>query len=326
MIITRTPFRVSFLGGGTDLPGIYRRIGGAVLSTTIDRYMYVIVNRRFEETIRVAYTKTEIVGSPDEVEHDLVREALKLVGICRQIEVVTVADVPAGTGLGSSSSLTVGLLNALHAHLGRLCSPEQLAREACEIEIGRLGRPIGKQDQYAVAYGGFNFIEFRPDEGVEVTPLPLPRGTRESLFSGLGLFYTGTRREAHRITRSQQKDLDEGKLRKYEKLKELAHEGREALIKGDLLEFGRLLHEGWLLKRSFSQSISNPRIDEYYEMGRSAGALGGKILGAGGGGFLLLFCPDPERMERVRETMASLGLRELRVGYEPLGSRIIFVG
>ena len=323
MIITRTPFRVSFLGGGTDLPVVYRQIGGAVLSTTIDKHMYVAVNKRFEETIRVAYTRTEIVKRPEELRHEIVREALQRVGIRKQIEVVTIADVPAGTGLGSSSALTVGLLNALYAYSGVPVDPERLAREACELEIVRLGHRIGKQDQYAAAYGGLNFIQFFPDERVEVEPVVLSEGLREEFFARIRVFYTGLKRRSGEILSEQNKTVAE-KLPLYRALKDLARAGKEALQAGDLDRFGKLLHEGWEIKRSFSRKISNRVIDELYDLGRGEGALGGKVLGAGGGGFILFFCKSPESAEALRRRFATLNIRELKIAYEPRGSTVIY--
>lgn len=322
MIISKTPFRISFLGGGTDLPSHFRRRGGAVLSTTIDKYMYVAVNARFEDTIRVAYTRTEIVESLDELRHELVREALRLVGVDRGVEVVTIADIPAGTGLGSSSSLTVGLLHALYAYTGRFVSRERLAREACHIEIDVLGHPIGKQDQYAAAYGGLNFIRFNSDDSVFVEPVICAPEVKRKLFDSLLLFYTGMRRRAGSILAEQAKRSREREAA-LDRLAELAEEGREVLGRGDLAAFGRLLHEGWKLKRTLASRISRPEIDAWYEAAREAGALGGKILGAGGGGFLLLFCPE-ERKEAVRLRLSQFGLREFHVAYEPQGSRIIY--
>ncbi len=325
MIITRTPFRTSFLGGGTDLPVVYREIGGAVLSTTIDKYMYVAVNRRFEETIRVAYTRTEIVKRPEELRHEIVREALKTAGVRKQIEVVTIADVPAGTGLGSSSALTVGLLNALYAYRGESASPERLAQEACELEIVRLGHHIGKQDQYAAAYGGFNFIEFYPDEHVAVTPLQLPNDLLEEFFARIRLFYTGLRRRSGEVL-SEQNKTAERKTILYKALKELAYAGKDALLRGELDRFGELLHEGWEIKRSFSAKISNRLIDEMYDLGRDEGALGGKVLGAGGGGFILFFCVSRERADALSRKFQALNIRELEISYEPCGSSLIYRG
>jgi len=322
VIISKTPFRISFLGGGTDLPAHYRRVGGAVLSTTIDKYMYVAVNPRFEDTLRVAYTRTEIVESLDELQHELVREALRLVGVKKGVEVVTIADVPAGTGLGSSSSLTVGLLHALYAYTGKFVSRERLAREACEIEIERLGHPIGKQDQYAAAYGGLNFIRFNSDDTVFVEPVICSPEVKKELFDSLLIFYTGLRRSSGSILWEQARRAEE-KHGVLVRLSELAEAGREAVGRGDLESFGLLLHEGWQLKRTLASGISRPEIDAWYETARAAGALGGKILGAGGGGFLLLFCPE-ERKEAVRLRLSQFGLREFQVAYEPQGSRIIY--
>lgn len=322
MIISKTPFRISFLGGGTDLPVHYRRHGGAVLSTTIDKFMYVAVNPRFEDTIRVAYTRTEIVESLEELKHELVREALRLTGIGSGVEVVTIADVPAGTGLGSSSSLTVGLLNALYAYRGMFVSRERLAREACEIEIDVLGHPIGKQDQYAAAYGGLNFIRFNPDDTVFVEPVICAPEVKRELFESLLIFYTGIKRRAGTILAEQARRSGH-REEALKRLAELADAGRRSLGEGDLEGFGRLLHEGWEIKRTLASGISRPEIDGWYRAAREAGALGGKILGAGGGGFLLLFCP-PQDKDRVRARLSRLGLREFQVAYEPQGSRIIY--
>jgi len=293
-----------------------------VLSTTIDKYMYVAVNPRFEDTLRVAYTRTEIVSSLDELQHELVREALRLVGVKKGVEVVTIADVPAGTGLGSSSSLTVGLLHALYAYTGKFVSRERLAREACEIEIERLGHPIGKQDQYAAAYGGLNFIRFNSDDTVFVEPVICSPEVKKELFDSLLIFYTGLRRSSGSILWEQARRAEE-KHGVLVRLSELAEAGREAVGRGDLESFGLLLHEGWQLKRTLASGISRPEIDAWYETARAAGALGGKILGAGGGGFLLLFCPV-ERKEAVRLRLSQFGLREFQVAYEPQGSRIIY--
>ena len=306
MIITRTPFRVSFLGGGTDLPAVYREIGGAVLSTTIDKYMYVAVNKRFEETIRVAYTKTEIVKHPQELDHDIVREALGMVGIEKQIEIVTIADVPAGTGLGSSSSLAVGLLNALHNYLGE-----------------EVGHHIGKQAQYAAAYGGLNFIRCLPDEEVEVEPLGLSRDLLEEFFARIRLFYTGLRRRSDEVLQEQSKTAALS-MDQYRKLRDLAHAGKDALLRGDLALFGELLHEGWLIKRSLSRKISNRTINELYELGRKEGALGGKVLGAGGGGFILFFCASQEHATALSRRFRARRIRELEIAYEPWGSTVIY--
>jgi len=322
VIITRTPFRISFIGGGTDLPDFYRVETGAVVSTAINKYMYIVVNRRFTDAIRVSYyARTEIVDKVAEIQHPLVRETLKMVGITKGIEVASIADVHAGAGLGSSSSFTVGLLNALYAYKGILKSAEDLAREACHIEIDILGEPIGKQDQYIAAYGGFRYIQFNPDESVFTEPLIWPR--KEELLQNLLLLYTGDVREANSILREQKENIKQGKrMSSLRKLRDSAGQLRELLNSNaspDIL--GKFLHEGWMLKRRLAGGISNQKIDEYYEKALKAGAFGGKVLGAGGGGFLLLYCPK-EKQSQVKE---ALNLRPLEFSFEPEGSKIIYV-
>lgn len=324
MIITRTPFRISFVGGGTDLPEFYRFTPGAVVSTAINKYMYVVVNPRFTDAIRVSfYSKTEIVDTVDEIQHPIVREALKLVGISKGIEIASIADVHAGAGLGSSSSFAVGLLNALYAYNGTLKSAEELAREACHIEIDILGEPIGKQDQYITAYGGFRYLQFNSDETVFTEPIIWPKENTEQLTQNLLLLYTGNVREASHILAEQKENTRQGsKMDSLEKLRDMAFELKRQLNNnaspGILGEF---LHEGWLLKKQLANSISSDQIDGYYEKALNAGALGGKVSGAGGGGFLLIYCPK-EKQPRVTE---SLGLRELKFSFEPEGSKIIYV-
>jgi len=327
MIISRTPFRVSFVGGGSDLSVYYRRSPGAVVSTTIDKYMYVTVNKRFDETVRVSYTKTEIVDTVDHIQHDLVREAMCLVGLGGGVEITTIADVPAGTGLGSSSSLAVGLLNALYAFTGRFRSAEQLAQEACQIEIDILGKPIGKQDQYAAAYGGLNYIQFNPDETVFVDPISCSKETKAQLQKRLLMFYTSLRGNSSDILVEQCREAASNKVKQkiLEQMAELARQMRDALSSNDLSCFGKLLHQNWELKKQMAPGISNSRIDRWYEAARRVGALGGKILGAGGRGFLLLYCREG-RQEFVRAVMQGLGLREFPFRFEPQGSKIIYVG
>lgn len=324
MIITRTPFRVSFVGGGTDLPDFYRVETGAVVSTAINKYMYVIVNQRFTDAIRVSYySKTEIVDSVDEIQHSIVREALKLVGITKGIEIASIADVHAGAGLGSSSSFTVGLLNALYAYKGILKSTEELAREACHIEIDILGEPIGKQDQYIAAYGGVRYIQFNPDETVFTEPITWSKETKEELVQNLLLLYTGDAREASSILKEQKENTKQsGKMQSLKKLRDMAFELKGLLnnnASSDILR--EVLHKGWMLKKQLASSISNNKIDEYYEKALGAGALGGKILGAGGGGFLLLYCPKEKQLQ-VKEV---LNLRQLEFSFELEGSKIIYV-
>ena len=323
MIISRTPFRISFAGGGTDLAAFYRRQPGAVTSSAVDKYMYITVNKRFDETIRVSYAKTEIVGSVDDLQHPIVREALKLTGLTEGLEITSIADLPAGTGMGSSSSFTVGLLNALHAYAGRYTSAEQLAQEACRIEIELLGEPIGKQDQYAAAYGGLNHIQFNPDETVFVDPVISANETRVELSEHLLLLYTGVKRSASAILTKQKEDTKR-KLDILSKMRDISKEMARVLQSGRrLTEFGELMHQAWLLKRSVTGGITNADVDRWYKMAREAGSLGGKLLGAGGGGFLLFFVERQNR-QRVRERLAELC--ELPFQLEPQGAKILYVG
>jgi D-glycero-alpha-D-manno-heptose-7-phosphate kinase len=321
MIISQTPLRISFFGGGTDLPGFYHREPGWVLSTAIDKYIYVIVKERFDDRIRVGYTRTELVDSVDEIEHELVREALRRTGISKRLEISTMGDIPSGgSGLGSSSTVTVGLLNALYTYLGAPRDQAALAREACAIEMDVLGKPIGKQDQFIAAYGGQRFIKFCPDDGVEVEPLQVDATTMRGFGQRLMLFNTAVSRKAESVLaeQSQRTDVNMDALRA---MKQLALDARMALQAGDLDRFGCLLHETWMLKRNLASRITSPEIDGYYTRARAAGAQGGKITGAGGGGYLLLFCP-PEKQEAVRKEMA--GLDELYINPERDGSKVIF--
>ncbi len=321
MIISRTPFRISFVGGGTDLSAFYRRQAGAVVSTAIDKYMYITVNHYFDDSIILKYSKTELVKRVGDIKHPLLRECLRRVGIQKGVEITSMADVVAGTGLGSSSSFTVGVLHALYAHLGRFKTAEELAREACEIEIEVLKEPIGKQDQYIAAYGGLQFLEFMPDESVRVDPLICPAKTKAQLHARLLLLYTGATRSASKILRRQRANYD-AKAAGLRRLRELAEFGRRELQLGMVDSLGELLHEGWQIKRSLADGISNPRIDRAYDAARKAGAVGGKILGAGGGGFLLLFC-KPGRQDRVAAALP--GWRRIPFQFESEGSKIIYV-
>ena len=323
MIITRTPFRISFAGGGTDLPSFYRAFdGGAVTSAAIDRFIHVLVNEKFDRSIRVAYSKTENVASVDDLQHGLVREALRLTDVHRAVEVHTIADIPGeGTGIGSSSSLTVGLLNALYGYKGQIVDPSRLAEEACRIEINILHGTLGKQDQYTAAFGGLHYFEFRPDDTVRVHPIPLSREDLDTLSDHLSLFYTGTTRSAQPILKEQEARTTENRdtlLR----MRDLAAAMRDALVARQWDRAGALLDEGWRLKRGLTTGISNERIDEWYARGIAAGALGGKITGAGGGGFLLLFHP-PERSAQVAKALSPLERMPVRIS--PEGSRILMV-
>jgi len=325
MIISRTPLRISFAGGGSDLAAYYRHELGAVVSMTIDQYIYITVNAKFDHQIRASYSVTEIVDSVDELKHQLIREALKLVGREQSVEITSISDIPSqGTGLGSSSSYTVGLLNALYAFTGRFAGAERLAREACLIEIERCAAPIGKQDQYIAAYGGLQFIQFNPDDGVFVDPVICRPQTRQLLQERLLMLYTGAQRKTADVLREQQANTERDAARRQSlrRMVQLAHDLRGALVGDDLEAFGEILHEGWMRKRALASGISNARIDDWYERGRAAGAMGGKILGAGGGGFLLLYAPA-ERHAGIRAALPEL--RPTRVRFEPQGSKIIYI-
>jgi D-glycero-alpha-D-manno-heptose-7-phosphate kinase len=323
MIITRTPFRVSFAGGGTDLPSFYEQEPGAVLSTAIDKYIYLTVKERFGNTFRVSYSRTELKNTVEEIEHPIVRESLKSLGIQQGLEIVSVADLPSNSGMGSSSGFTVGLLHALSVLSGKLVTPYQLAEQACQIEIEKLGEPIGKQDQYIASYGGMRFIQFQPDGKVFVDPVLCRRGTWEELNRRMMLFFTGMTRNAGDIL-GKQKANAEATRPALRKLRQLAFDLRDILTLGnDLNEFGRLLHKAWEIKKSLESSISNSSIDDYYDRGIRAGALGGKLLGAGSGGFLLFFC-EPHVQNRLREALSDL--IEVPFSLEPEGSKVIFVG
>jgi D-glycero-alpha-D-manno-heptose-7-phosphate kinase len=325
MIITRTPLRISFAGGGSDLAAYYRHEPGAVLSSTIDQYIYITVNAKFDYRIRASYSVTEIVEHVDELKHQLIREALKLVGCERGIEITSISDIPSqGTGLGSSSTYTVGLLNALYAYTGLFAGAERLAREACEIEIERCGEPIGKQDQYIAAFGGLQFIQFNPDETVFVDPVICRPQTRQLLQQRLLMLYTGRTRQTGAVLQEQRANTERDQARRLSlrRMVALTHELRDALQADNLDAFGEVLHEGWMRKRELASGISSPEIDRWYERARWAGALGGKILGAGGGGFLLLYAP----VERHAAIVAALPeLRPITVKFAPQGSKVIYV-
>ncbi len=324
MIITRTPLRISFAGGGTDLPSFYRTHGGgAVTSAAIDRYVHVLVNEKFDKSIRVAYSRTENVDRLEDLEHGIVREAMRATGVSQALEVHTIADIPGeGTGLGSSSTLTVGLLNALYAYRGRLQDPAELAAEACRIEIEALGGALGKQDQYIAAFGGVQHFEFRPDDTVRTAPIPLSREAREEFSHHLSLFYTGITRKAQGILKNQ-RDQTEEHVEAYVRKRELASAARTAIIHTDWPSLGAVMDEDWELKRQLTHGISSPEIDELYERAKAAGAYGGKITGAGGGGFLLLLHP-PARSHQIAAALSPM--ERLTVRITPEGSRILFVG
>ena len=324
MIITRTPLRISFAGGGTDLPAFYRSFGGgAVTSAAIDRYIHVLVNEKFDKSIRVAYSRTENVDRLEDLQHELVREAMRVAGVHEALEVHTIADIPSeGTGLGSSSTLTVGLLNALYAYRGVLKDPAELAEEACRIEIDRLGGTIGKQDQYIAAFGGVEHFAFRPDDTVRAEPIPLSTADRIQLSDHVSLFYTGITRKSETIL-SPQNARTEANKESLVRMRDLAVDARRAIVGRDWARLGAILDEGWKLKRGLSPGISNDTIDRQYAAAMTAGAYGGKITGAGGGGFLLLLHP-PERSHQISAALSPMTRLPVRI--TPEGSRILFVG
>jgi D-glycero-alpha-D-manno-heptose-7-phosphate kinase len=323
MIITRTPFRISFAGGGSDFESFYREEPGVVISTAINKYMYLTVKERFGNTFRVSYSKTEIRDSVEQIEHRAVRECLRTAGTRNGLEITSIGDLPAQSGMGSSSSFTVGLLYALHSLQGHSVSPERLAQEACHIEIDLMGEPIGKQDQYIAAYGGLQLIQFHPDGRVSVDPVVCKPETKRELNRRLLLFYTGTTRAASDILSKQATKVKENR-NALRRLCEIAFAVRDVFTSGnDLNEFGRLLHAAWECKKTLEQTISNPVIDSLYERAMEAGALGGKLLGAGSGGFLLFFC-EPHRQDRLRSALQNL--QEVRFSLEPSGTRVIYVG
>ncbi len=323
LIMTKTPLRITFVGGGTDIPSFYREHGpGAVISAAINKYIYIIVNKKFDGKIRVSYSTTEIVGSLEEIQHPTVREALRLLGIHGGIEIVSISDIPSeGTGLGSSSSFLVGLLNALHAWKGESASPKQLAEEAVKIEREILGEPGGKQDQYIAAYGGIQYIEFHGDESVAVKPLNIPEDKLRMLAESLILFYTGKHRRSASIHVNQMKETG-SKLALYERMRNLSSIMYDSLSKGRIGETGMFLHENWLLKRQLASGISEESIDAMYAAAIAAGATGGKLIGAGGGGFLL-FSAEKSRHAAISK---ALGLRQEPFDFDQRGSRIVNVG
>ncbi|MCL5103427.1 MAG: GHMP kinase [Armatimonadetes bacterium] len=321
MIITQTPLRISFAGGGTDFRGFYKKEYGAVVSTAIDKYVYVIVKERFDDLIRVGYTRTEMVERVDEIQHELVRESMRLVGIKNGIEVSTMADIPSeGSGLGSSSTVTVGLLNALYAHKGEAVTAEQLAQEACKIEIEVLGKPIGKQDQYIAAYGGLRHFKFFGNEDVDSTNIAIDEGARQRLCESLLLFYTGVTRKSSSVLTEQKGNIDR-KMTLLVEMRDQADELARLLKLGAIASLGQTLREGWERKKQLASGISNPQIDELYDLAMSAGAIGGKVTGAGGGGFFLV-CSPPENRAAVRKKLSHL--RELPVNLSRDGSKVIF--
>lgn len=323
MIITRTPFRISFVGGGSDLEAFYTRHPGAVLSSSIDKYMYISSHRFFfPDQLRVKYSETETVEHINDLKHPLLREGMRKVGITRGIEISSIADIPAGTGMGSSSSFTVGLLHCLYANKREYVTHERLAREACEIEINILGEPIGKQDQYAAAYGGLNIIHFHPNGDVRVEPLYLKYETYQQLQENLLMFYVGNQRKASDILTEQKRNASrEEWFNILKSMVLLVSDLRTCLYTGRLEDFGRILHENWMLKQKLASQITNSEIDEVYRAGIKAGATGGKLLGAGGGGFMLFYC-EKQHQSRLMEALNPLVKYDFT--FEREGSKLIY--
>jgi D-glycero-alpha-D-manno-heptose-7-phosphate kinase len=324
MIVTRTPVRIPLGGGGTDLPSYYTQYGGFLISAAIDKYIYITLNRRFEKSIRVSYSQTEIVDSVEEIKHPIVREALKLLKIDSGIEITSIADVPSNTGLGSSSAFTVGLLNALHTYKNEKVNAKDLAEEACHIEIELLKEPIGKQDQYLAAFGGIICLDIDRLGSVKVFPFKLSEDTLDQLESNTLLFYTGIKRSASEVLGSQNQGASQNQdqvIQGMHQIKKIGLEIKEAFEKENLENFGNLLDLHWQTKKTLSNKISQEKIDQWYEIAKKHGALGGKLMGAGGGGFFMFFCNNGKN--GFRKIMEQEGLKEMRFRIDFEGSKVL---
>jgi D-glycero-alpha-D-manno-heptose-7-phosphate kinase len=323
LIITRSPLRISLGGGGTDLPSYYREHGGFVVAAAIDKYVYITVHQPFANNVIAKYSKMEVVDSAAELKHPIIREALRLVGLDAPIEITSMSDIPAGSGLGSSGSFTTALLQALHATARNAVTPRELAEEACHIEIDLLGEPIGRQDQYIAAFGGITAFNFCAGDKVEVRPVRIPPVALSNLEDNLILFFTGYTRSASGILNDQDvrsRGNDKDMLESLHFVKQLGYESCAALEGGDLRRFAEIMHVHWESKRARSRGITNPVIDQYYELARANGALGGKLIGAGGGGFLMFYTEDKTRL---RTAMTEAGLREIRTRFDFEGARLV---
>jgi D-glycero-alpha-D-manno-heptose-7-phosphate kinase len=324
MIITRSPLRISLGGGGTDLPSYYEKHTGFLIAAAIDKYVYITLHRTFVDELIVKYSKLERVKTVDELEHPIIREAMKLVGVeAPYLEMTSMADIPAGTGLGSSGSFTTALLKALHAYRKNLVHPSDLAAQACEIELGKLREPIGKQDQYIAAYGGITCFDFHPDGKVSARPLKISEETLFNLEDNLLLFFTGYSRSASKILKEQDdksKGADQAMTDNLHFVKELGFKSREALEGDNLPEFARLMDVHWQRKKERSGGMSNPKINEWYDLAMAGGALGGKLIGAGGGGFLMFYAQEKNRL---RHAMRQAGLTEVRFRFDFEGTKQI---
>ncbi len=321
MIGTQTPFRMSFIGGGSDLREFYSRHQGVVLSTAIDKYMYIFIHPFFDKRIQIKYSKTELVDHINQIKHPIVREALKKFDL-DGIDINSIADIPSGTGLGSSSTFTVGLLNALYSYTNKKVSKELLAKEACEIEIQKLNEPIGKQDQYAAAFGGLNIIRFNSNESVDIEPIILKNKDYNKLQDNLLLFFTGKTRKASEVLEAQKNNV-QNKNSKFEamiQMTELVEEAKDRLDQSDFTGFGKILDKNWQLKKTLTNKISNTDIDDIYDHAKKNGAIGGKLLGAGGGGFLLFYC-EKKKQEELRNALKQL--KEVSFNFETEGTKFI---
>ena len=325
MIVSRAPVRFSLGGGGTDLPSYAHTHGGFVIAAAVDKFIFVCVARRFYDNIRVAYSESEIVDSADQVKHRILRCVLQQTGVLRGLELHSLADVPANSGLGSSSSFTVAALNGLHAFKREAASAEQLAREACNIEIDLLKEPIGKQDQYIAAYGGISAMTFNPDGSVDVERLPLKSEVIDELESNLVIYYSGVERKASSVLSQQAKTITENRddaVQRMHRIKALGYDTKRILLSGNIDAYGEMLHEHWTNKRKLASNMADDTIDGHYEEARKAGAIGGKLMGAGGGGFFMFYVRPGER-RRVHEALTARGLRPLRFRFDFDGARIV---
>jgi D-glycero-alpha-D-manno-heptose-7-phosphate kinase len=324
MIITRSPLRISLGGGGTDLPSYYREHTGFLIAAAIDKYVYITLHRTFVPELIIKYSKLERVQHVDEIEHPIIREAMRMVGLSApSLEMSSMADIPAGTGLGSSGSFTTALLQALHAHQKNLVHPAELAEQACEIELQKLHEPIGKQDQYIAAYGGLTCFEFLPDGRVKAWPLKISEDTLSDLEDNLLLFFTGYARSASKILQEQDtrsKQADQAMVANLHHIKQLGRQSQQALESGALEEFARLMDVHWQRKKERSGGMSNPQINAWYDLAMANGALGGKLIGAGGGGFLMFYAQDKTKLRRA---MREKGLQEVRFRFDFEGTKII---
>jgi D-glycero-alpha-D-manno-heptose-7-phosphate kinase len=324
MIITRSPLRISLGGGGTDLPSYYRRHSGFLIAAAIDKYVYITLHQTFKQELIIKYSKLEHVQTVAEIQHPIIRESLHMIGLAEpNLEITSMADIPAGTGLGSSGSFTTALLKALHTFKKNIVHPRELAEQACAIEIDRLGEPIGKQDQFIAAYGGLTCFQFLPNDQVEAHPLQVSMETLYNLEDNLLLFFTGYSRSASSILKEQDdksKQSDSAMIDNLHFVKDLGYKSKDALESGNLRRFAELMHVHWEHKKQRSGGMSNPQIDIWYNLAMAHGALGGKLIGAGGGGFLMFYTEDKSRLRHV---LTEAGLREVRFRFDFEGTKVV---